>query len=70
MKETHKTLRNSESGVEKMAVGQHLGGKGRVIERRRHNGNNIEEERQYIEMDEGYLFPDFFYLNLCFKIEK
>nr|CAB3263862.1 myeloid leukemia factor 1-like [Phallusia mammillata] len=53
VKETHKTLRNSESGFEKMAVGQHLGGKGRVVERRRHHEGKIEEERQYIEMDEN-----------------
>jgi len=53
VKETRRTLRDSEAGVEKMAIGQHLGQRGRVCEKRRIRGGNIEEEKMYMHMDES-----------------
>ena len=53
MKETRRTYRNSESGVEKMAIGRQLGGKSHEIEKRRLRGGDIEEESRFHGLDEG-----------------
>lgn len=52
VKETHHTYRDSESGVEKMAVGHHIGRRGHEIEKRRQRGGAIEEERRFYELNE------------------
>lgn len=54
IRETRRTLKDSESGVEKMAVGHHIGEKGRVIERRRNvrHGGAIEEEKNFYHIGE------------------
>lgn len=54
VKETRRTLRDSEFGIDKMAVGHHIGEKGRVVERRRYKnaGGAIEEEKNYFHMGE------------------
>lgn len=38
-----------------MAIGHHIGEKGRTIERRRIGGGELEEERNYFGMREGDL---------------
>lgn len=53
MKETRRTFRDSESGIEKMAIGRHLGHKSHEIERRRLRGGDIEEETHFNGLDEG-----------------
>ncbi|XP_077967737.1 myeloid leukemia factor 1-like [Styela clava] len=54
IKETRRTLRDSESGIEKMSIGHHLGERGKVIERRRNikKGGALEEEKNYFHMGE------------------
>ncbi|XP_025080784.1 myeloid leukemia factor 1-like [Pomacea canaliculata] len=53
IKETRKVVRDSESGVEKMAVGHHIGERGHVVERRRNRRTGDHEENQeYINLDE------------------
>ncbi|XP_076451677.1 myeloid leukemia factor 2-like [Babylonia areolata] len=54
VREMRKMVRDSESGVEKMSVGRHLGSRGHVIERQRNRRTGDQEENQeYINMDEG-----------------
>ncbi|KAL8571098.1 hypothetical protein ACOMHN_010559 [Nucella lapillus] len=53
VRETRKMVRDSESGVEKMSVGRHLGTRGHVVERQRNRRTGDREENQeYINMDE------------------
>ena len=52
VKETRRSYRDSESGVEKMAIGHHIGRRGHEIEKRRQRGGNIEEEQRFYEMNE------------------
>ncbi|XP_070206836.1 myeloid leukemia factor 2-like isoform X2 [Littorina saxatilis] len=53
VRETRKTVRDSESGVEKIAVGHHIRERGHVVQRQRnrHTGSQ-EENREYINLDE------------------
>lgn len=54
VRETRKMVRDSESGLEKMAVGHHIGERGHVIERQRNRRTgNREENQEYINLDEG-----------------
>lgn len=54
VKETRKTLRDSESGVNKMAIGHHINERGHVIERSMNRHTNERDERQnFINMDES-----------------
>ena len=46
VKETQKTVRDSESGLHKMAVGHHIGERGHVIEKSRNTKNDTEEQKQ------------------------
>ena len=43
VKETRKMVRDSEKGIEKVAVGHHIGDRAHVIERQKLRGGNIEE---------------------------
>ena len=52
IKETRRTYRDSESGIEKMAIGHHIGRRGHEIEKRRQRGGAIEEEKRFYELDE------------------
>ena len=54
VKETRRTVRDSERGVEKIAVGHHINDRGHVIERSRVNGQ-MSENQEYINLDEGRL---------------
>lgn len=53
VRETRKTVRDSESGVEKMSVGRHLGNRSHVIERQRNRRTGDREENQeFVNMDQ------------------
>ena len=43
VKETRKMVRDSEKGIEKVAVGHHIGDRAHVIERQKMRGGDIEE---------------------------
>lgn len=52
--ETRRTERDSESGVDKIAVGHHIRERGHVIERKRNNRTGeMNENKDYINIDEG-----------------
>lgn len=53
LKETRKTVRDSESGTQKMAIGHHLGDRAHVIERKRNTRTGEQEENQeLVNLDE------------------
>ena len=43
VKETRQMMRDSEKGIEKVAVGHHIGERAHVIERKKLNGGDMEE---------------------------
>lgn len=54
VKETQKTVRDSESGVHKMAVGHHIGDRAHVIEKSKNLRTESEEQKQdFFNMDEA-----------------
>ena len=68
MRETRKTVRDSERDLHKMSIGHHLGERGRIVERRRLRGED-EEHRNFVGMHGG-LFNLFinmikFYIVFC-----
>ncbi|KAI2655131.1 Myeloid leukemia factor 2 [Labeo rohita] len=46
IRETRQTMRDSESGLERMAIGHHIGDRGHVMERSRNRLTGDREERQ------------------------
>ncbi|KAL8625030.1 hypothetical protein ACOMHN_012039 [Nucella lapillus] len=52
VRETRKTLRDSETGQEKMAIGRYIGDKGHVIQRQRNHGSSVEENQNFINIEE------------------
>uniref|UniRef100_A0A9J7ZBG5 Myeloid leukemia factor 2 n=2 Tax=Cyprinus carpio TaxID=7962 RepID=A0A9J7ZBG5_CYPCA len=46
IRETRQTMRDSESGLERMAIGHHIGERGHVMERSRNRLTGDREERQ------------------------
>lgn len=52
VKETRRTLRDSAAGLDKMAIGQHIGRREKVMQKQRRNGGPIEEEKWFVEMNE------------------
>ena len=53
IKETTKAVRDSEAGIEKMAIGRHLNDRGHVITRQKDTRTgNMEENRDYLNFDE------------------
>lgn len=54
MRETRQSMRDSESGLERMAIGHHIGERGHVMERSRNRHTGDREERQdFINLDES-----------------
>ncbi|XP_028665868.1 myeloid leukemia factor 2 isoform X1 [Erpetoichthys calabaricus] len=54
IRETLQTVRDSESGLERMSIGHHIGERGHVMERSRNRRTGDREERQdYINLEEG-----------------
>lgn len=58
VKETRQMLRDSERGIEKVAVGHHIGDKAHVIERRKMNGGDMEEIVNLENLDDAEI-PQF-----------
>ncbi|XP_078696042.1 myeloid leukemia factor 2-like isoform X6 [Branchiostoma floridae x Branchiostoma belcheri] len=52
VKETRRTVRDSEAGLQKMAIGHHLGERAHIVERSR-DRHGEEEKQDYINMDEA-----------------
>ncbi|XP_035696373.1 myeloid leukemia factor 2-like isoform X6 [Branchiostoma floridae] len=52
VKETRRTVRDSEAGLQKMAIGHHLGERAHIVERSR-DRHGEEEKQDYINLDES-----------------
>ncbi|XP_068615921.1 myeloid leukemia factor 2 isoform X1 [Brachionichthys hirsutus] len=53
VRETRQSMRDSESGLERLAIGHHIGERGHVMERSRNRRTGDREERQdFINLDE------------------
>ncbi|XP_074654276.1 myeloid leukemia factor 1-like [Tubulanus polymorphus] len=53
IKETQRSVRDSRRGIDKMAIGHHIGDRGHVVERSRDRNARTENENQeYINIDE------------------
>ena len=53
IRETRKAVRDSEAGLEKMAIGRHLNDRGHVITRQKDTRTGaMEENRDYLNFDE------------------
>ena len=54
VRETRKAVRDSELALEKIAVGHHIGQKGHELTRTKNTrSGHIEEDKNYMNMDEG-----------------
>ncbi|XP_072036618.1 myeloid leukemia factor 2-like isoform X4 [Amphiura filiformis] len=54
VKETRRTVRDSEKGVEKMAIGHHLGDRAHIIEKARDaRTGQVEENQEFLNLDES-----------------
>ena len=53
VKETRQMVRDSEKGLEKIAVGHHIGDRAHVIERKKFNGGDMEEIVNLENLDDG-----------------
>lgn len=54
MRETRQSLRDSESGLESLAIGHHIGARAHIVERSQNRRTGDREERQdFINLDES-----------------
>lgn len=54
MREVHRSVADSRTGVRKMAVGRHLGERGHVMEKEQNSFTGDAEEREeFINLEEG-----------------
>lgn len=54
IRETRQSVRDSESGLERMAIGHHIGDRAHIVERSRNRRTGDREERQdFINLDES-----------------
>lgn len=54
IRETRQAMRDSESGVERLAIGHHIRDRGHVMERSRNRRTGDHEERDdYINLEES-----------------
>lgn len=54
IRETRQSMRDSESGLERLAIGHHIGERAHIMERSRNRRTGDREERQdFINLDEG-----------------
>lgn len=58
IKETRKMVRDSEKGIEKMAVGHHIGDRAHIIERQKYRDGNLEEVVNLENLDDEEV-PEF-----------
>lgn len=56
LRETRKSVRDSEAGLEKMAIGRHMKERGNTITRQKNTRTgDMEEDKEFFNMDEGGL---------------
>ncbi len=54
IRETRQSIRDSESGLERLAIGHHIGDRAHIMERSRNRRTGDREERQdFINLDES-----------------
>ena len=53
MRETRKSLRDTEQGIEKMSVGHHIRDRAYVKTKERDRSGNMNEEEELINLDDG-----------------
>lgn len=53
VRETRKAVRDSEKGIDKMAIGHHIGDKAHIIERLRKRDGELEENVNFENLDEN-----------------
>lgn len=54
IRETRQSMRDSESGLERLAIGHHIGERAHIMERSRNRRTGDREERQdFINLDES-----------------
>jgi myeloid leukemia factor 1 len=53
VKETKKMVRDSEKGVEKLAIGHHIGDRAHIIERQKYKDGKMEEVVNLENLDDG-----------------
>lgn len=53
VKETREMVRDSERGIEQMAIGHHIGERSHVIERKKDREGHIEEVVNLENIDDG-----------------
>lgn len=54
IRETRQSLRDSESGLERLAIGHHIGARAHIVERSQNRRTGDREERQdFINLDES-----------------
>uniref|UniRef100_UPI00398E9BD8 myeloid leukemia factor 2-like n=1 Tax=Pristiophorus japonicus TaxID=55135 RepID=UPI00398E9BD8 len=54
IRETRQSMRDSESGMEKVAIGHHIGERAHILERSRNRRTGDREQRQdFINLEEG-----------------
>ena len=55
VREVHRSVQDSRSGVRKMAIGRHLGERGHVVEKEQNFFTGDAEEREdFINIEEGF----------------
>ena len=58
IRETRRTVRDSDSGLEQMSIGHHIRERAHIMQRSRNHRTGDQEERQdYINMDESEYCP-------------
>lgn len=54
IRETRRTVRDSDSGLEQMSIGHHIRDRAHILQRSRNHRTGDQEERQdYINLDES-----------------
>ena len=58
IRETRRTVRDSDSGLEQMSIGHHIRDRAHILQRSRNHRTGDQEERQdYINLDESEPSP-------------
>lgn len=57
MKETRRSVQDTQTGLQEMAIGHHLNERGHVIEKKKYRYTGEEEENhEFINLDDGINF--------------
>ena len=69
VKETRRTVQDSRSGLQEMAIGHHLNDRGHVIEKKKYRYTGEEEENhEFINLDDGIIMLHAFCLLVKFQV--